>query len=123
MTLKAYIWGIRIISLLSVIFLGIVIAYIDPRSSGLLGVALFYLVIFFVLSGMFNLLLLFLRRKFLGNEVAVTSVGLSFRQGILLAISVVGILILQSVRMLIWWDALLVIGGVFLIELFFLSRS
>jgi len=84
---------------------------------------LFYLAVFFVLSGIFNLILLFIRRIFLGHEMAVENIELSFRQGILLAIIAIGILILQSYQMLVWWDALLVVAGVFLIELYFLSRD
>ena len=123
MTLKSYIWGIRIITLISLVALGVVIYYVDPENSGLIGILLFYLVAFFVLSGIFNLILIFLRRKLLGSEMAVKNIDLSFRQGILLAVMIIAIMILQSYRMLIWWDALLVVAGVFLIELYFLSRE
>ena len=123
MTLRAYIWGMRIITLLSLIALGAVITYVNPENSGVIGIVLFYLVAFFVLSGIFNLILLFIRRKLLGNELAAKNIELSFRQGILLAIIVLGVLILQSYQMLIWWDFLLLIAGVFLIELYFLSRD
>ncbi len=123
MTLKSYIWGIRIITLISLVALGAVVYYIDPENSSLIGVILFYLVAFFVLSGIFNLMLIFLRRKLLGNEMAVKNIDLSFRQGILLAVMIIAIMILQSYQMLIWWDALLVVAGVFLVELYFLSRE
>ncbi|MFZ2975957.1 MAG: hypothetical protein WA055_05020 [Candidatus Moraniibacteriota bacterium] len=123
MTLKSYIWGIRIITLISLVALGAVIYYVDPENSGLIGILLFYLVAFFVLSGVFNLMLIFLRRKLLGNEMAVKNIDLSFRQGILLAVMIIAIMILQSYQMLIWWDALLVVAGVFLVELYFLSRE
>ena len=57
------------------------------------------------------------------DEMHIANVALSFRQGILLALLAVGLLILQSFRMLVWWDALLVVAGVFLIELYFLSKN
>ncbi|PIP28263.1 MAG: hypothetical protein COX29_02065 [Candidatus Moranbacteria bacterium CG23_combo_of_CG06-09_8_20_14_all_35_22] len=123
MTLKSYIWGMRFITLFSFFSLGAVIFYVDPENSGMIGIFLFYLAVFFVLSGIFNLILLFIRRIFLGHEMAVENIELSFRQGILLAIIAIGILILQSYQMLVWWDALLVVAGVFLIELYFLSRD
>lgn len=123
MTLKVYIWGMRIITLLSLIALGTVIFYVNPESAGIFGMVLFYLIIFFVLSGIFNLFLLFIRKKLLGKEVVATNVGLSFRQGILLAIFCLIILILQSYRILVWWDALLSLGGIFLVELYFLNRN
>jgi hypothetical protein len=123
MTLKAYIWGMRLIGLMSLAAVAAVIFYIDPESSGFLGLALFYLVAFFALSSIFNLVLLFIRRKLIGNGVAASSIGLSFRQGMLMALMALGILALQNLGILVWWDALLVAGGVFLIELYFLSKD
>ncbi len=123
MTFRAYIWGIRLVTLFSLAALSAVIFFVDPQNSALLGLVLFYLAAFFLVSGMFNLLLLFLRRKLLGEAAAAESVGLSFRQGILLAVIILGFLILQGFRVLVWWDALLVAVGVFLIELYFLSRE
>jgi hypothetical protein len=67
--------------------------------------------------------MLFIRRKTLGEEAAQSNAGLSLRQGILLAILVIALLVLQSFRMLVWWDGLLVLAGVILIELYFLSRG
>ncbi|MDR3582847.1 MAG: hypothetical protein P4L62_00595 [Candidatus Pacebacteria bacterium] len=123
MRLKAYIWGIRSITLISFLAVGAIVYFVDPTSSGIIGAALFYLAIFFSLAGAFNLFLLGMRRRFIGDELAAENVGISFRQGTLLSILVIGILVLQSYRLLIWWDALLVLGGVFLAEVFFLSRS
>ena len=123
MTLRAYIWGMRTVTLLSLLALGAVIFYVDPENSGLIGIVLFYLAAFFVLSGIFNLCLLFIRRKLLGDELVAENIELSFRQGMLLSVIVLAILILQSYELLVWWDILLVIAGVFLIELYFLSRD
>lgn len=123
MTLRAYIWGMRIVTLLSFFALAAIIVLVDPQNSAWVGLVLFYLAAFFSLGGMFNLILLFIRRKFLGEKLATESVGLSFRQGIFLAVMALGILALQSFRVLVWWDALLVVVGVFLAELFFLSRE
>jgi len=123
MTLRAYTWGIRIVTLISLIALGAIVIFVDPQNSSWIGLALFFLAAFFGVSGIFNLLLIFARRKLLGEELAADSVGLSFRQGSLLAAIILGILLLQSFRVLAWWDALLVAAGVFLIELYFLSRE
>lgn len=123
MTLRVYVWGMRIIAIITLSALAAIIIYIDPQKSGSQGLALFYLVTFFFLSALINLFLIFIRKKILGEELAAHNVGLSFRQGILLSVIILGILILQSFRVLVWWDALLVVAGVFLIELYFLSRA
>ncbi|PIU09024.1 MAG: hypothetical protein COZ85_00235 [Candidatus Moranbacteria bacterium CG_4_8_14_3_um_filter_34_16] len=123
MTLRSYIWGMLFLILLFAGILGAVVFFIDPDSSGFLGMFLFYSTFFFVFSGIFNLFLLFWRKKFLDEKSLANSVGLNFRQGILLAILFLGILIFQGLRILIWWDVLFLIAGVFLLEFFFLSRE
>jgi hypothetical protein len=123
MSLKSYIWGVRLINLISLSALALVVYNVDPEKSGLVGFAIFCTVLFFVLSGIFNLILLWIRRITLGKETAFSDLSLSFRQGILLAVLAIGILILQKFRILVWWDGLMTVAGVFLIELYFLSRK
>jgi hypothetical protein len=112
-----------LVSLFSFIALGLTINYIDPEKSGIAGQVIFYLISFFLLSSLINLLLLWIRKRALGSEAVALNVGLSLRQGMLIALFVIGLLILQSMRVLIWWDGLLLLAGVFIVELYFLSRS
>lgn len=123
MTLKSYIWGMRIVTLFSIIGLVSVVYLVDPEASGPVGKVLFYLVLFFTLSGIFNLFLMWLRRRMITSETAFANVGLSLRQGMLLALLAIGLLLLQSFRVLVWWDGLLLLAGIFLVELYFLSRN
>jgi len=48
---------------------------------------------------------------------------LSLRQGMLLSLLACGLLFLQSFRILVWWDGLLLLAGIFLIELYFLNKN
>jgi len=123
MTLKSYLWGLRISTVILFIAWAVVVGNVDPEKSGLIGKVLFYLSLFLFLSGLFILILTWIRRKMEGDEMVFRQLGLNFREGILLAILVVGLLLLQSVKVLIWWDGLLVTAGIFLVELYFLSRK
>ena len=123
MTLRSYIWGMRLLTLISLSALGFVIFYVDPENSGMVGKIIFYFILFFSLSGFINLFLIFTRRKIMGSETALATIGLSFRQAILLSLLTIGLLILQSMRALVWWDGLLLVAGIFLVELYFLSRN
>ena len=123
MSLKAYIWGVRIVTILSLGAFVLVVNLVDPEGSGLVGKILFYVSIFFFLSGFFNLLLLRLRKRNVNAENAFSNISLSFRQGILLALFSIGLLVLQSFRILIWWDGLLLMFGIFIIELYLVSRD
>lgn len=123
MTLRTYVWGILIITLFSFVALVGIIISIDPDKSGLAGRAIFFAVLLFFLSGALNLFLLWLRKKMLGKDSAAINIGLSLRQGFLLAVLAAGLLILQGMRLLVWWDGLLLVVAVFLVELYFLSRE
>lgn len=123
MTISLYLWGVRIITFFAFLVLVTIIFKIDPESSGWAGVVLFYVILFLTLAGTFILFLTWLRRKISHEKNDLSYLGISFRQGILLSILIVGLLILQSFRWLVWWDGLLFLAGIFLIELYFLSRN
>lgn len=122
MTLKLYLWGIRLVTLLAIGGWIAVITKVDPDKSGALGQALFYFSLFLTLSGIFILFLTWLKRKFSDPQNLTENLKISFRQGLLLALLAVILLLLQNRRILTWWDGLLAVAGVFLIELYFLSR-
>jgi len=123
MTLKSYVWGMRLAVLFSVSALVVAAYFINPETSGVPGKALFFLILFFALSGTFNLMLLRLRRRIINTENSFEKINLSFRQGILLSVFFTGILILQGEGWLVWWLALILLAGTFLLELFFITRN
>lgn len=123
MTLKSYLWGLRISTVILFMAWTVVVVNVDPEKSGIIGKVLFYLSFFLFLSGIFILILTWIRRKLEGDEAAFSQLGVNFREGILLAVLAAGLLLLQSAKVLIWWDGLMLAAGIFLIELYFLSRE
>ena len=119
---KGYLWIIRIVTWLSLVALIFIILRVDPEKNPSAKV-FFYSALFFFLAGMINLFLLRLRRRRMRGELVYENIVLSLRQGILLAFLAVGLFLLQGFRMLLWWDGLLLLAGIFLIELYFLSRD
>ncbi len=122
MTVRSYLWGMRLSALAALLALGFVINYVDPYRDGILGQTLFYTSLFFSITGLATLFLFWIRRRWQVNEAVYQNVGLSFRQGMLVAFVVCAMFLLQSFRLLLWWDAGLVIAGALLIELWFLSK-
>ena len=124
MTLKSYLWGIRFGTALSFIAWIMIILYIDPDKSGIAGQALFYASTFLFFAGLLILFFTWMRRKVGGDdEVAFMYLGTSFRQGILMTFLLLGLLFLQQHRLLVWWDGALMVVGIFLVELYFLTRK
>jgi len=113
----------RIAVLFSIIALGLLIYFIDPETAGIPGKALFFLIAFFTLSGIFNLVLLRLRKKVTTTENSFDKISLSFRQSILLSIFCTGLLFFKAQELFIWWLILFLLVGIFLLELFFITRK
>lgn len=116
MSLSAYLWGIRLFTLLSLsAWLGIVFA-VDPEQGGVAGRALFFISFFALLLGFLTLGVTWLYRKVLGEASAAHHLGRAFRQAFLLAAYAEGILFFQYQRILTWWDSLLWLAAIILIE-------
>jgi hypothetical protein len=113
----------RIITVAMLAAWGSVVYFVDPTSSGLLGEIIFFSSLLLALTGICILFLNWIKRLFFGKEEIVHHLSINFRQGILVALVIVVLMLLQRLRLLIWWDALLVVGAMFLVELYFLSHS
>lgn len=91
--------------------------FVDPESAGNPGVALFLGTLFSFLTGSYTLVIVSLSRRFLGDQSAAVAFGASFRQGFLLAFLSVSMLVLLRFGYLSWWNALLVLAAILLLEL------
>ncbi|MDD5397200.1 MAG: hypothetical protein PHW24_04045 [Candidatus Moranbacteria bacterium] len=124
MKLKSYLWGIRISAAATLAAWILIVKQVDPEKAGAIGQILFYGSTFLLLSGLFILFFSWLRRHVGGNEeTALIYIGVSFRQGILMSVLAIFLLFLQQNRVLTWWDGALSVAGIFLVELYFLTRK
>ncbi|MCX6761813.1 MAG: hypothetical protein NTY33_03170 [Candidatus Moranbacteria bacterium] len=119
---RGYLWLVRIVGLFALGALIFIVLKTEPEKDT--GTKIFfYLAFFFFLGSLFNLFLLRLRRSMMRGELAGENIVLSLRQGALLALFATSLLVLQGLRMLLWWDGLLIVAGIFLVELYFLSGN
>ncbi|MBU1167085.1 hypothetical protein KKC60_01610 [Patescibacteria group bacterium] len=122
MTLQKYLLGIAVSTVFCFVAFGLICFYIDPDNTNLVGYLCFYASLMFSLVGLFTLLGFYLRVWLSKNEIIFAYVAPSFRQAVLLSVIVIGSLILQSFRLLTWWDAILFVASIVLLEFFFMSR-
>lgn len=116
MSFSAYLWGIRLLTLLaSAAWIGIIVS-IDPERGGSVGAALFFVSFFAMLLGVMTLSVIWAYRKALGDAGAAQYSGGAFRQALLLAVFVSGVAFLQYMRLLTWWDAALLFAAVLALE-------
>lgn len=88
---------------------------------GIQGSALFafFVALFIALSATLALAIFFLRRFFSGNEIFYAFLVIALRQGILLSIGICLLLLLKALQVFFWWDGLIIISVMVLIELAF----
>lgn len=123
MTLKKYLLGMMLSTVFCWISWGMILVYVDPETTGVIGLTAFYVSLFFALIGTLTLAGFYLRVWFSKNEILFAHVGPAFRQAIFLSLVLVGSLVLQSFRLLTWWDGALFIASVALLEFYFISRQ
>lgn len=122
MTLRSYLLGMFLSTIVCWLAFGLILFYVNPYNSGALGLIAFYVSLFFASIGTLTLIGFYLRVWFSKNEILFAHVNPSFRQAILLSIILVGSLVLQAFRLLTWWDGALFVLSIVLIEFYFISR-
>lgn len=79
----------------------------------------FFIALFIALSATFALAIFFLHRFFSGNEIFYAFLVVALRQGILLSLGICLLLLLKALQVFFWWDGLIIILVMGLIELLF----
>jgi len=121
MTLKQLMLVVILATIFCWAIWGMVIFQVDPSTSDLPGFFLFYFSLFFSLLGTAFLVSFGVRKAFNKLDMDYKLVGVSFRQSCFFALTGIGVLFLQSKDLLTWWNILLLIVGLGILELFFLS--
>ena len=123
MTLRSYLLGMFLSTIVCWIAFGLILYYVNPYNSGALGLLAFYVSLFFASIGTLTIVGFYLRVWFSKNEILFAHVNPSFRQAILLSIILVGPLVLQGFHLLTWWDGALFVLAVILLEFYFISHK
>ena len=123
MDLKKFLLSMSFATLLCWFGFFMVIFFISPQEIGSLTFLLFYLILGLAVIGTLTIVGFLLRKLINRNELAFEHVIVSFRQAIWLSLVLIISLYLQSKQLLAWWNAILLIIGLGLIEFFYLSHS
>lgn len=122
MTLSTYLIGISVSTFLCWVAWVLTIINVDPIATGNWGMLSFFVSIFFAAIGTFTVIGFYIRLWFSSNEYYYENITISFRQGILLSFVIVGLLGLQSLRILNIFDGVLFVTSILLLEFYFLAR-
>ncbi len=122
MTLRNYLIGMIASVILCFVAWISILLNVNPFETNWRGFSLFYLSLFFTLVSFFTLLAFFIRCK-ISKHPAFSLVGVSFRQGILFSVVLTGALALQGFKMLNWWNGVLLLFIVLVVEFYFIRQE
>ena len=101
----------------------IVVNSVNPFNTSVLGFIFFYSSLFLSLIGTLSLLGFLLRHLLNKNQFISEQVVISFRQSIWLSIIIIVGLYLQSQKLAAWWNLLILLFLMLVLEFYFIYQS
>ena len=101
----------------------IVLFSVDPFTTTILGFILFYFSLFFALVGVLSLVGFLTRYFFNKHQFITQQITVSFRQSVWFALLVVISLYLQSHKLIAWWNLLILILILAMVEYTFIIKN
>lgn len=123
MIFNRYVLSILVTCLLASGSLFLVISKLDPFVDKNLAVPLFFITLYLAVSSFFTLIGYISRMSFFRHELFLNHFNISLRQGFILGLSMCGLIGLQMLRTLTWWNALILIFMSLFLELYFVAKA
>lgn len=125
MTLRPYLILMSVGALVCWLAWFFVLTNVDPEQAGVFGFLFFYASLFLALTGTFSVIGFLVKKVILKNDQAIFHhVKSTFRQGMLVATTIIAGLILLQTELLTWWTAILLILLFAIVEgIIFTSRK
>ena|SRR3989344_7583865 len=121
MTLKTYLTIMLLATAICWSAWAVVVQSVNPEATNYIGFLLFYMSLFLSVVGTAALAGFVIRFGLMRRDLVFRQVAVAFRQSFLFAAVIVGALALQALRMLTWYNALLLIAAVTVFEFFLIS--
>jgi len=124
MPYSLYIIGLSFTALFGWAGFSLVITHLDPEEiTGALPFIAFYSTLFIAVTATASILSFYARILIYRNRVYYNNINTSIREGFLVALLICIFLSLQYYRVLTWWDGVLLVVAMILLEIFLLSRK
>ncbi len=122
MSVKFYLWICGIVTVCCWLIAAGIIFLTDPYQIEIKIFAAFFASLLLALVGSLTLLGYNIRIRVSKREILYAHLGTSLRQAILLSLVIVGLLLLLAARVLNWWDGILLVSAILLLELYFRTK-
>lgn len=121
MTVRSFLYGSGVIGSSAALIWVLILFFLNPDQAGAVGYALFFLSLFLMVASFSALIGFGLRRLLHAERLSAYSVRASLRQGIMIGLFLILLLIFIRIRLYQWWLAVLLIVVFVFAELLFFS--
>ena len=122
MPTRIYLWGAGILSVICWFAFAIIIVSTNPYKADIFTFGSFFILLFLAIAFSLTILGFWLRLIIQRENITRSAFKISFRQGILIALSIIGLLLLQAIRILTFYDGALLVSAILLLEFFFKAK-
>lgn len=122
MKTRLYLFVLFCITLFSLGFFILMLFNTNPYNSDIFTVSMFFVSLFIFITGIITLIGFYVRVKMSNNEVFYANFKPSLRQALLFALAIVGIFVLNSLKVLTWWDGIMLALSILLVEMYFQNK-
>lgn len=119
MILRIYLFSLYLTLFLSFGLLSLVLFNVNPYTSPIWMIMLFYLTFFLFWMSFFGIIGFYLKIWAANREVIFAHILPTFRQSVLIALAIAGLLFLFQIKVLNWWVGVLFVLAIIMIELYF----
>ena len=116
--MKGYSFLVGFITFIALVIIGAIIMQYDPNNLDIKIYVLFFGSLFIAITGLATLIGLQIRKSINKNSLPSYLIT-SLRQGLLITLALIGILLLHITNVLNWWDGILLVLAIILLEFYF----
>ncbi len=124
MPYSIYIIGLAFTSLFGWTGFYLVVTHLDPQEiTGKMPFIAFYVTLFIAVTATASIISFYTRVLLSRNRIYYHNLNISIREGFFVAVLICMFLGLQYYRVLTWWDGILLVFAMILLEIFLLSKK
>lgn len=119
---KIYLFSLFCVTLISLGIFILILFNIDPKSSDILTISAFFASFYVFFVGILTLIGFYIRVAYTNKEIFFAHFSPAFRQSALMGLIIITLLMMKTLDVLNWWDAITVSLAIILTEMYFQTR-
>lgn len=123
MKLKNFLWLLEVLTVVFWVIFLLILFFVNPYKSEANVFILFFVSLLFAFAGTWSIIEFSLKVKFKGMEDVNKKILTSFRHGAMISLVGSGLLFMQGIGVLKFWDGIIFVLAVVLFEAYFLTRT